>query len=84
MAVAIQKRVDGFELGVGQSAADEQGNAVACIVKKVLQLSQGIHELVRRRWDEDRIAQVAAAPPDPVLRGAEFAWQFVATAYALP
>jgi hypothetical protein len=78
-AIAIEKRVDGFKLGMGQAAANQQRHGGFAFVQEFFERAQGVHQLVRRWRYERRVGQCAACRANPVLGGAEFArWFFPA------
>ena len=53
-AVAVQERMDGFELRMSQRADDERIQA-AGVMKEPLEVAEGDVHLVRRRRDKGRI-----------------------------
>src|SRR4051794_26977003 len=79
--VAVQERMDGLELRVGESAVNQRRQRLA-VVKKLLECVERIMHRGHRRRDESRIRQGAVRRPDPVLRTPELARITVRTAYA--
>ena len=75
-AVAVEERVDGLELRVGEAGADEGGHVV--VVKEEFERAHAREDLVGRGRDEEGVAGARAG--DPVLRGAEFAGLLFAAA----
>src|SRR5271157_2930846 len=74
-SIAVQKRVNRFELDVYESSFDQKREFVLLVVEKSLQAAQTFHELLGRRWDKGSVPRPCA--PDPVLRPAKFTWTFV-------
>lgn len=70
-AVAIKKRVNGLELGVGQADLDEL-REITLGMKICFQVSECGGHFMGRRGDEGGFVEGAAAGADPVLRGAQF------------
>ena len=64
-AVAVQKRVDGFELHMRQPGLCENGKSVVRGVDEPLQIGHAFLDKVGRRRHEGRIAGTRTA--DPVL-----------------
>ena len=72
-AIAVEIGMDGFELHVHERGADER-RELRLAVDVLLQVTQERAQLLRRRWNEDRVARAGAA--DPVLAAAQFTWLF--------
>ena len=70
--VAVDERVDGFELRVSHGTLDEIGQPVA-LGQESLQLVERRTHLRYRRRNVRRSGQCGAGRPDPVLRGPELA-----------
>ena len=63
--VAVEKRVDGFELNMRQPGLDENGKSVVRGVDEPLQVGHAFLDVVGRRRHEGRVAGTRTA--DPVL-----------------
>ena len=68
--VAIQKGMDGFELGMGQADAN-QGRQIVLGMEKLLQSAQRLWQLLRGWRHKRGRGQAAAAGTDPVLAAAQ-------------
>ena len=80
-AVAVQEGVDRLELNMEQPRLDERREFRGLFMHEALKGIEACIDLVRRRRHEQGVAGARAA--DPVLRSAECAGGFGATAAAL-
>lgn len=80
-AVAIQKWVNGFELGMGKSRFDQCGGLDRVVMQKFFQGAHCGQDFVRRRRHIYGVPR--PTPADPVLGAAKFAWFFIASACLL-
>ena len=69
--VAVEERMNGLELDVGQAGLDENGKPVVRVVDEPLQVGHALLDVVGWRGNEDRVAGTRAT--DPVLGSPEFA-----------
>jgi hypothetical protein len=74
--VAVQKRVDGLELGMHEAAVDEHGQ-VALFVQEILKVVERLGHLGDRRRDEGGPGEGRPARADPVLAPSELAGELV-------
>lgn len=79
--VAIKKRVDGLELGVRQTAADER-RQIVLLVQELLQVVECTRHLGDRRRHKGSLRKGRVLRPDPVLALAELAGELVGPADA--
>ena len=75
-AVAIEERMDGLELDVGEGGLEQRAGFDRLVVEEKFEGSHGFQHRVGRRWDEPGISGARSA--DPVLAGAELAGHFPA------
>lgn len=78
-AVAVQKRVDGFELVVADGQPDQMGHGNDWVVPKLFQIAHQFGHAVLVWRNERRIGQVGAA--NPVLADAELSRLLVLAPY---
>lgn len=71
-SIAVQKRVDGLELGVDQADLDQQGQRRP-VMEEPFQVAEGIEDFMGRGRNESGFGQGATARPDPVLAGSQLA-----------
>ena len=71
-AISIQKRVNGFELDVGEGGFEQGPCLNWVVVEEFFHGSHAIEHSIRRGRDEAGISRAAAA--DPVLTAAELSW----------
>jgi hypothetical protein len=80
-SVSIQKRVDGFELHMGERGLDENGGGDGLVVEEIFQCAEALEQDIGRRGHMSGIARACAA--DPILAAPELAGFLVrATAVA--
>ena len=80
--IAIQKGMDGFELGMGQTDAN-QGRQIVLGMEKLLQSAQRLRQLLRGWRHKRGRGQAAAAGADPVLATAQLTRSQPAATHAL-
>lgn len=77
-AVTVQEWMDGFELDMHKGGFYQQRHIRCAGMNEGFQRAQTLHDQVRWRGNEQRIAWPCAA--DPVLSAAKFAWVLVLAA----
>src|SRR3954464_3089393 len=81
-AVAIQKRMNGFELRMRKATVNQRRKRLA-VVEKFLESAQRLVHRWHRRRDECRVLQRAVRRPDPVLRAPKLSRISIRSAHAL-
>jgi hypothetical protein len=70
-AIAVEKRVDGLELHMGQRRLEQYRSRLGLVVKETFELAHAFEHVFSGRRNKGRIARPGAA--DPVLAAPEFA-----------
>jgi len=70
-SIAIEKRMDGFELVMADGDSNELGNMNGFVVPECFQISEQVGKLIMMWRHEDGIC--GRCPTDPVLAHPEFA-----------
>ena len=79
--IAVQKRVDGLELVVGDGKPDQMRDVNLVIVPEEFQVAHQLWNAIRVGRNEDGVRQTRS--PDPVLAGAELTRLLVLAAHTL-
>src|SRR3990170_5503800 len=78
--VAVQERVNGLELSMGESTGN-QHRQVGLLMQEPLEVVQGLMHLVDRRRHKGRLLKWDIGRPDPVLRRTELSRLAVAATH---
>src|SRR5947209_7794327 len=70
-AIAVEERVNRFELYMNEAGLDQDWKVRSFLMNERLQVGHAVHQALRRWWNKDRFT--GACPADPVLASPELA-----------